>query len=241
MFEDSTFESRGSIHTGSRGWSLAALAFNAAILVALVLIPLIDPQALPQHMVNFLIAAPAAPAAPQPAPVAQVRGEQTLHGQPEMAGIDLTVPRRIPIGIAKSTGPEEAPGGTNFASLPIGTGVPGGIEVFRATPVTAVPAVTKPKAPTHISSGVAAGLLIQKTIPPYPPIARAAHVEGTVVLRATISRNGAIENLRVVSGPQMLQQAALDAVKNWAYRPYLLNGEPVEVETAVNVIFTLGR
>ena len=66
-------------------------------------------------------------------------------------------------------------------------------------------------------------------------------IEGTVVLTATISKAGTIENLRVASGPAMLQQAALDAVKEWRYRPYLLNGEPVEVETTVNVVFTLGR
>jgi protein TonB len=82
--------------------------------------------------------------------------------------------------------------------------------------------------------------LLQKTIPLYPPIAKAARVSGTVVLQATISKTGTIENLRVISGPQMLQQSALDAVKSWRYRPYLLNGEPVEVETTVNVVFTLG-
>jgi protein TonB len=83
-------------------------------------------------------------------------------------------------------------------------------------------------------------MLLQKTQPVYPPIAKAARVSGTVVLQATISKTGAIENLRVVSGPAMLQQAALDAVRSWRYRPYLLNNEPVEVETTVNVIFTLG-
>ena len=92
----------------------------------------------------------------------------------------------------------------------------------------------------NISAGVAVGLLIQKTIPIYPPIAKAARVQGTVVLQATISRQGTIENLHVVSGPAMLQQAAMDAVRTWRYRPYLLNNEPVEVDTTVNVIFTLG-
>jgi protein TonB len=92
----------------------------------------------------------------------------------------------------------------------------------------------------NISAGVMQGMLLQKTQPVYPPIAKAARVSGTVVLQATISKNGTIENLHVVSGPAMLQQAALDAVKTWRYRPYLLNNEPVEVETTVNVIFTLG-
>jgi protein TonB len=92
----------------------------------------------------------------------------------------------------------------------------------------------------NISAGVAAGMILQKTQPTYPPIAKAARVSGTVVLQATISKSGTIENLRVVSGPPMLQQSAMDAVKTWRYRPYLLNNEPVEVETTVNVIFSLG-
>jgi protein TonB len=82
-------------------------------------------------------------------------------------------------------------------------------------------------------------MLVNKVLPQYPAIARAVRLGGTVVLAATISRNGTIENLHVVGGPQMLQQAAIDAVKQWRYRPYLLNGEPVEVETTVNVQFTM--
>jgi protein TonB len=92
----------------------------------------------------------------------------------------------------------------------------------------------------NISGGVAQGMLLNKTTPIYPPIAKAARVSGTVVLQATISKTGTIENLRVVSGPAMLQQAALDAVRSWRYKPYMLNSEPVEVETSVNVVFTLG-
>jgi protein TonB len=61
-----------------------------------------------------------------------------------------------------------------------------------------------------------------------------------VVLQATISKTGTIEGLHVMSGPAMLQQAAMDAVRSWRYRPYLLNNEPVEVETTINVVFTLG-
>jgi protein TonB len=92
----------------------------------------------------------------------------------------------------------------------------------------------------NISAGVAIGMLLQKTAPVYPPIAKAARVSGTVVLQAKISKTGLIEDLHVVNGPAMLQQAAIDAVKTWRYRPYLLNNDPVEVETTVNVIFTLG-
>jgi periplasmic protein TonB len=84
-----------------------------------------------------------------------------------------------------------------------------------------------------------AGNLIEKTLPQYPAIPKAAGIQGTVVLQATISKTGSIHNLRVISGPPMLQQAALDAVRTWRYKPYLLNGEPVEVETTINVVFNL--
>jgi TonB family protein len=90
-----------------------------------------------------------------------------------------------------------------------------------------------------ISADVASGMLLHKEAPVYPTIARAARVSGTVVLQATISSIGSIVDLRVVSGPAILQQAALDAVKLWQYRPYLQNNKPVSVETTVNVIFSL--
>jgi protein TonB len=91
----------------------------------------------------------------------------------------------------------------------------------------------------NVSAGVAVGLLIQRMPPVYPQIARTARVSGTVVLQATISKSGAIEGLHVVSGPDMLRQAALDAVRTWRYKPFMLNNEPVAVETTVNVIFAL--
>jgi protein TonB len=92
-----------------------------------------------------------------------------------------------------------------------------------------------------VSTAVEEGLLIRKTVPTYPAIAEAAGTGGTVRLAGTISRSGTIENLRVTGGPAMLQQAALDAVKTWLYRPYLLDGQPVEVETTVDVVFMLSR
>jgi periplasmic protein TonB len=78
-------------------------------------------------------------------------------------------------------------------------------------------------------------MLVKKTTPVYPAIAKAARISGTVVLQATISKKGTIVDLRVVSGPPILQQAAIDAVKKWQYRPYLVNGEPAEVETTVAI------
>jgi TonB family protein len=93
----------------------------------------------------------------------------------------------------------------------------------------------------NISAGVAVGLLVSKTQPIYPVDAKKAHVQGTVVLGATIATDGTVKELRIIQGPDLLQQAALDAVTQWRYRPYLLNGDPVEVRTTINIIFTLAR
>ncbi|HEY1896023.1 MAG TPA: TonB family protein [Terracidiphilus sp.] len=237
MFEDSTFESNGRIRTRSRGWMLAAFVFNGTILLALILIPLIYPEALPRQSLSLLLEAPRPPAAPQPAP--QPKPTEKFRGVPQMDGATIIAPRRIPITIAQITGPE-APATMN--GLPMGGDDSNAAaqEAFQGQRhVSVSPAA--PKGPLHLSSGVVSGLLLTKTTPIYPPIAVAARVEGTVVLAAAISASGAIENLRVVSGHPMLQRAALDAVSNWRYRPFLLNGQPVEVETTINVIFTLNH
>ncbi len=91
-----------------------------------------------------------------------------------------------------------------------------------------------------VSGAVIAGNILSKTAPVYPAVAKAARIQGIVVLQATISKAGLIEGLQVLSGPPLLQQAALDAVNTWKYKPYLLNGEPVQVGTTVNVVFSLG-
>jgi peptidyl-prolyl cis-trans isomerase A (cyclophilin A) len=93
----------------------------------------------------------------------------------------------------------------------------------------------------NISSGVAVGLLKYKTAPVLPDIAERVHAEGTVVMSALIGTDGLVKDLQIVSGPDLLQQAALNAVRQWRYRPYLLNGQPVEVRTTINVIFSWGR
>ena len=93
----------------------------------------------------------------------------------------------------------------------------------------------------EVPADVAAANLVQKIEPFYPPIARAARVSGMVVLRLVVSKVGSVQDIRVVSGPALLQQSAIEAVKKWRYRPYLLNGQPVEILTSVNVIFTADR
>jgi len=124
------------------------------------------------------------------------------------------------------------PGGSPGGAM---NGVIGGI--VRATRV-AVPPVATPQR-VRGSQGVTQGLLIRKIQPNYPPLARQARIEGSVLLQAEISKDGTIENLHLISGHPMLAPAAIEAVKQWKYKPYILNGEPVEVETQITVNFTL--
>jgi protein TonB len=234
MFEDSTFETMGRIHTRSRSWMMATFAFNSSILLALVIIPIIHPEMLPRLESSILMQAP--PPVQEPRPVVQT---EQAHSAPSETSVPvLQAPSRIPRQ-TYNPGSQEPPALIEPGSL---DGRPNGIagpdnpfngrgtrlDVRQAAPVT-----------QHVSSGVMKGMLTGKVIPTYPPIARATHTSGAVILQATISRTGTIENLRVMSGLPMLRQAALDAVKQWRYRPYMLNGQPVEVETTVEVDFTL--
>ncbi len=117
-------------------------------------------------------------------------------------------------------------------------GMPGGMGSAPAPVVTA--AKPKPTGPARISGGVIAGTILEKTTPTYPPIAKAAHVSGTVVLHAIISKTGTIQSLTAISGPEMLRASALEAVSHWRYKPYLLNNEPTEVDTTIQVNFNFG-
>ncbi len=124
------------------------------------------------------------------------------------------------------------PSGTAGGSM---NGVIGGI--ISNTPV-AIPKAAAPQR-VRVSQGVTQGMVLHRVQPTYPPLARTARVQGSVVLAAVIGKDGTIQNLHVLSGHPLLTQAALDAVKQWRYRPYILNGEPVEVDTQVTVNFTL--
>jgi len=232
MFEDSTFESACRIHTRSRQWMVAAFAFNTSILLAFIVIPLICPPSLPRQFNAFLMEAftPPKPQPPQQ-PVQTARPVSVQMTDPFQA------PRTIPpiIVIPVVPDPPVIPNSSGWASSP-------DLNRDLFSSHASAPAV-RPDVQTRlrVSSGTEEGLLIDQRMPVYPAIARAAGIGGTVTLAAIISKNGTIENLRVISGSVMLQQAALDAVRTWRYRPYLLDGQPVEVETTVSVIFTLQR
>jgi len=243
MFEDSLIESGGRLKT-SRGWtSIVSFAIQIGIICIMVLIPLIFTEALPkQQLMTFLVAPPPPPPPPPPAaaPVKIVKVIQTdiVNGQ-------LRTPTKIPQKVQMIKEDEAPP--PVMASTGVVGGVPGGVpggsmggvigSVLSSTPV-AVPHIATPQR-VRVSSGVVSGLLLRKVQPNYPPLARQARIQGVVVLQAEISKEGNIQNLQLISGHPMLAPAAIEAVKQWKYKPYLLNGEPVEVETQVQVNFTL--
>jgi protein TonB len=237
MFEDSTFESMGTIHTRSRGWMLATLALNSTILLAIVVVPLVYPEVLPLHFWPVLIAAPASP--PSAPPTIQRPTAHSSSGPAILLPDPFRAPTLISGRISLTSGPQPAgPSSVDFSNTTGDT--IGAIDAFqRQHPPTVVH--PEPRKTTFVPSSVAAGMLIYKVIPQYPALARTMRVEGTVSLAATISRTGTIANLHVVSGPTLLQSAAVGAVSSWRYRPYMLNGQPVDVETTINVVFTLGN
>jgi periplasmic protein TonB len=243
MFEDSLLESGGRLKTKRGRTTTFAIILEIALIGVMVLMPLIFTEALPkQQLMTFLVAPPPPPPPPPPAaaPVKVVKQIQT-----DIVNGALRTPTKIPQKV-QMIKEEDAPP-PSMASAGVVGGVPGGIPggqmggviggIISSTPV-AVPKVATPQR-VRVSAGVTSGLLIRKVQPNYPPLARQARISGTVVLRAVISKDGSIENLSLVSGHPMLAPAAIDAVKQWKYKPYLLNGEPVEVDTEVQVNFSL--
>lgn len=226
-----------------------SLIVNCLAIVAMLIIPLAFPEALPKaQLLTFLVAPPPPPPPPPPAAaevqhvVRQIQTDMLNNGA-------LRTPTKIPQKI-QMIKEEEAPPPMPASGGVVG-GVPGGIpggqmggvigSVISATSSLAAVPKFVPATPQRIriSAGVTKGLLIQRIEPPYPTLARAARVQGDVVLSAVIDSNGHITNLLLVSGHPMLVPAAIAAVKQWRYKPYLLNGQPVEVETTITVIFTL--
>ncbi|HYX53255.1 MAG TPA: TonB family protein [Candidatus Limnocylindrales bacterium] len=227
----------------TRFWSSAV---QACVLVVLVLIPLWFTDALPiQQLATFLVAPPPPPPPPPPAPPT-VKVQKIVS---EMMNGQLRTPSKIPKEIKMIKEEEAPPPMTGFGVVGgVEGGVPGGqaggvigsiLSSTAHTPVTQVVAAA-PKKPLRVSSGISEGLLVQRVEPTYPAIAQRAHIQGTVRLQAIISKQGTIENLQLIEGHPMLVQAAIEAVKQWKYKPYILNGEPLEVETIVIVNFHLG-
>lgn len=248
MFSDSVLDFGGQSKRKTFATSISFILNCLAVCLAL-LVPLMFTEELPKaQLLTLLVAPPPPPPPPPPAAeavqrvVRQIQTDVLNNGQ-------LRTPSRIPQKV-QMIKEEEAPPPMAATGGVVG-GVPGGIPggqlggviggiVSATSNLSAVPKFA-PVAPqrVRISQGVTKGLLIRRVEPTYPPLARSARVQGEVILSAIISTNGEIENLQLVSGHPMLVPAAIAAVKQWRYKPYLLNGQPTEVETTITVIFTL--
>lgn len=247
MFSDSLLE----FGTQKKRKALAtttSFILNCLAIGVMLAVPLMFTDELPKaQLLTFLVAPPPPP--PPPPPAAAVVQKVVHQIQTDMLNTgQLRTPSKIPQKI-QMIKEEEAPPPMPATGGVVG-GVPGGIpggqlggvigSVISSSSLAAVPKFI-PVTPQRIriSGGVTKGLLIHRVEPTYPPLARAARVQGDVVLSAIIDTNGQIQNLQLVSGHPMLVPAAITAVRQWRYKPYLLNGQPVEVETTVTVIFTL--
>ncbi len=240
MFEDSLIESGGKLSTKRGRTTTFSFVLQAIIIGVMILIPLMFTEALPKTQLMTFLVAPPPPPPPPPPPAAVVKVKPV---ETDIVNNQLRTPTKIPKKV-EMIKEEDAPP-PQMAGV-VG-GVPGGIPggqmggviggIISSTPVS-VPKVAVQR--VRISQGVTQGMVLRRVQPAYPQMAKIARVQGAVVLAAIIGKDGTIQNLHVVStASPLLNQSAIDAVKQWRYRPYILNGEPVEVDTTVTVNFTL--
>jgi len=241
MFEDSLIESGNKLKTKRLGTTILSFLLQVGLVGILILIPLIYTDALPKGNLMTFLVAPPPPPPPPPPPAAAVK---VVKIQSEVINGQLRTPTKIPNKV-QMIKEEEAPPDLGAGGVPGGVpgGIPGGstggvMGGILSSANAAVPKVATPQR-VRVSSGVSTGLLIKKVTPNYPQLAKQARIQGSVVLQAEISKEGTIQNLQLISGHPMLAPAAIEAVKQWRYKPYLLNGEPVAVETQVVVNFSL--
>lgn len=223
-----------------RGWStLASFGFQAMALSLLLAVPLIWTQGPPSvRLIDALLAPPP----PPPAPVSRVAAESKPPTSTNMSGTHIIQPPSIPPEVAILNEPD-VPVAPDLGQLGVegGTGRGGrGIvdSIGSSIAIAPPPPPPTPARPLRVSHW-SEGNIIYRVQPIYPPLARQARIQGAVVLRAVISKTGTIEHLTAMSGHPMLVGSALNAVRQWRYRPYLLNDEPIEIETEITVNFVL--
>jgi protein TonB len=255
MFEQ-TFVNTGK---GKSPWTvLVSFFFQVILIVIAVLIPLIYTDTLPRaQLTSFLVAPPPPPPPPPPPAATPVKIVKVIPRQFDAGR--LMAPKAIPKEIAMikedDLPPPVAGGGGVVGGVPGGVpgGNPGGViggiigGIPQAAPPPPPPPVKKeepkPVVPQRIRVGgnVQAAMLIRQPKPLYPPLAKQARIQGTVRFNAIIGKDGTIQNLQLVSGHPLLVPSATEAVRQWVYKPTLLNGEPVEVQTQIDVNFTLSQ
>jgi len=240
MFADSMLETSWA-QRSRRSWTtLTSFALEAMVIGLLLLLPLWKTVGLPAP---HTLSTPITLGSPQPAAPQTPRGGHASPTPINSVRPIFVAPGRIPRTISTTSGPAapEAPD-AGQVGIPV-LGLPGGGEglspslIIGTRPVMPVRAV--PTVRVIRTSSILEGNLIRRVQPEYPPLAKSIHLQGSVVLAAVISKAGTIDNLQVLSGHPMLVPAAIDAVKQWRYRPYILNNEPIEVQTQITVNFIL--
>jgi|SRR5579859_1668463 len=243
MFEEMVVSSPKGRKTNKPWTVVLSMVVQVTFLAVLILIPLIYTEALPKASLATLLIAPPPPPPPPPPPAAT----QIVKVKPQVHLMDagkLVAPKAIPKEVKIIKEEAETP------DMGAAGGVPGGVPGGQMGGVIGgviggmggAPPPPKPTQ-TRIRQGgaVQAAMLVNKVNPTYPPLARQTRISGTVRLHAIISKDGSVQQLEVVSGHPLLVQSALDAVRQWKYRPTTLNGEPVEVDTTIDVIFSLNQ
>jgi periplasmic protein TonB len=252
MFEQTFIE--GGNKTRKSTSVLISFLVQTGLIIVAILIPLIFTDSLPKtQLTSFLVAPPPPPPPPPPPAAAPVKIIKQVPRQFD-AG-KLMAPKQIPKEIANIKEEEMPPMSANAGVV---GGVPGGVPggaaggvlggIIGAMPSAAPPPppvkeAPKPVTPKSIRVGgnVQAAKLIRQPKPSYPPLAKQARVQGTVRFNAVIGKDGTIQNLTLVSGHPLLVPSAQEAVRQWVYQPTLLNNEPVEVVTTIDVNFTLSQ
>lgn len=253
MFEQSLVDGQGK--TSKPYTVLLSFGTQIVMTIVLIIIPLIYTDTLPKaQLTSFLVAPPPPPPPPPPPqPMPEIKVVKVIPKQFD-AG-KLVAPKQIPKEIAmikEEELPPSMPSAGVVGGVPGGVpgGTPGGViggiigSVPTAAPPPPPPPVKKeekPAAPQRIRVGgnVQSAKLVRQPKPVYPPLAKQARIQGTVKFQAIIGKDGTIQNLQLLSGHPLLVPSATDAVKQWVYQPTLLNGEPVEVVTQIDVNFTL--
>ena len=249
MFEQSLLDTKGKTN---KPWTIVvSFLIQCSLIGIAVLIPLIYFDQLPKgQLTSFLTAPPPPPPPPPPPAMAPPKVVRVIPRQFD-AG-KLMAPKVIPKQIAMIKEDELPPpsagvvGGV-YGGVPGGSpgGVLGGIISSAASAAPPPPPPPPPAAPkvtrVRVGGNVQAAAKIRGQNPSYPPLAKQARIQGHVVFTAIIGRDGTIQNLQLVSGHPLLVPAAQAAVSQWVYRPTLLNGEPVEVITQIDVNFTLSQ
>ena len=245
MFEDSLLDYGGRMKTKKPATVIVSFVLQFVIIGVLVLIPLIYTEALPKAMLTTFLVAPAPPPPPPPpaAPAPTIVHHVTRIIQQGKMMAPSVIPKKV--NIIKE---EELP--PDVASVGVVGGVPGGMPGGQAGGVLGgiiggiggAPPPPPKAAPQRVRVGgnVQQAKMVRMIQPTYPAIAKQAHIQGSVILHAIIAKDGTVQELQLMSGPPLLVKAAMDAVRQWRYQPTLLNGDPVEVDTTISVIFSLG-